>query len=644
MKHWIYTLALLIGAWTTLFAQEVYIDTVEVSTLNIPLKLSETGRSITVLDQKAIHSINAQSIDELLQFVTGVEVQSRGAFGVQGDIVMRGSTFTQVLILVNGMRINDPLTGHFNGYIPVAMADVERIEILRGAASAMYGPDAVGGVINIVSKTFSKKDFKDAFSGSVGLGDYGLRTADLGFFDTDHKLRIAGGLSYREADGQNIRPQSLIDDVELESYNSFFNIRTGNLSMGYNFNDKLSLMAFSSYDHRNFDARYFYTVSNFDKSVETVQNSFNMIKLDLVGDRTATDINVAYKRNTDEFVFSPDFPSTNFHTTEYLNMMANHMVQWQDNWTVKTGVQVDKRSIESNDRGNHEDWHYGVYGLLAFAKSNINAYMSLRADHDDNYGFKILPGFNLSYRTDKLILRTSMGRSIRAADYTERYVSNNLSNLTPGRNLGNPYLNSEQAWSGDFGIDYYLSRNWRISASLYTRVSDNLIDYILTDADQINVGDLQEGGSYLFASNIAEVNTYGLEFESQMNRSFRSGAEIDWTLSYSYNKNDIDEDINSVYLNNAAQHLLSNHLRLRSGRASIGVSTLFKERNNRNAPNIDLEFNEAVWLVNADFSYRVISDIKLVFSVMNAGDVRYQNILGAQMPGRWMMTTLEWNL
>ena len=100
----------------------------------------------------------------------GVEVQSRGGFGVQGDIVMRGSTFTQVLILVNGMRLNDPLTGHFNSYIPVSMADIERIEILRGAASAMYGPDAVGGVINIISKTFSRKTTDQNFYRQNGLG------------------------------------------------------------------------------------------------------------------------------------------------------------------------------------------------------------------------------------------------------------------------------------------------------------------------------------------------------------------------------------------------------------------------------------------------------------------------------------------
>ena len=146
-------------------------DTVQVTTSQIPLRISETGRNITVLTSKDITSMPATSLDEILQTVTGLEIQSRGGFGVQGDILLRGSTFTQVLVLVDGLRINDPLTGHFNSYIPITPAEIERIEVLRGAASAMYGADAVSGVVNIITKTFSARKGDDQVEGRLSFGD-----------------------------------------------------------------------------------------------------------------------------------------------------------------------------------------------------------------------------------------------------------------------------------------------------------------------------------------------------------------------------------------------------------------------------------------------------------------------------------------
>ena len=113
------------------------LDTLFVQQDRIPLKIAETGRNISVITGAELLQMTYTSLDDLLQYIPGIEVQSRNAFGAQGDIVMRGSTFNQVLILVDGMRLNDPLTAHFNNYIPVAPTEIARIEVLRGAAAAM---------------------------------------------------------------------------------------------------------------------------------------------------------------------------------------------------------------------------------------------------------------------------------------------------------------------------------------------------------------------------------------------------------------------------------------------------------------------------------------------------------------------------
>src|SRR6187431_1144557 len=134
------------------FAQPLQeLNPVTVTASRSAQKISETGRNITVIEGKLFQQLPVSSIDELLKYVPGIEVQSRGPMGAQSDIVMRGGTFQQVLVLLDGIKLNDPLTGHFSSYFPVAPYEIERIEVLRGPAAAMYGAEAVGGVVNIIT-------------------------------------------------------------------------------------------------------------------------------------------------------------------------------------------------------------------------------------------------------------------------------------------------------------------------------------------------------------------------------------------------------------------------------------------------------------------------------------------------------------
>ena len=133
----------------------IEVDDVVVQSTLIELKNAQTGRSIEIIQGAQIQSLPVTTVDELLRYVPGIETQSRGAFGAQTDFTLRGSNFNQVLVLIDGQKINDPLTAHINSNIPISPSEIERIEIIRGSASAEYGPDATGGVINIISKTFS---------------------------------------------------------------------------------------------------------------------------------------------------------------------------------------------------------------------------------------------------------------------------------------------------------------------------------------------------------------------------------------------------------------------------------------------------------------------------------------------------------
>ncbi|MBD0376840.1 MAG: Plug domain-containing protein, partial [Flavisolibacter sp.] len=119
--------------------QENELDPVTITSTLQPASLSQTGRNILIIKGDRITQLPVHSIDELLRYLPGLEVQARGPIGAQSDFVIRGGTFQQVLVILDGIRLNDPLTGHFNSYIPITPAEIDRIEVLKGASSALYG-------------------------------------------------------------------------------------------------------------------------------------------------------------------------------------------------------------------------------------------------------------------------------------------------------------------------------------------------------------------------------------------------------------------------------------------------------------------------------------------------------------------------
>jgi vitamin B12 transporter len=140
-----------------LFAQDstLQLENVIITATLTAQQQKESGRNIIAIKGEYFSKLPIHSVDELLRYLPGIEVQQRGPQGSQSDIVIRGGTFQQVLVIIDGVKLNDPLTGHFSMYVPVHPSEIEKIEILKGAASAIWGSEAVGGVVNIITKTFT---------------------------------------------------------------------------------------------------------------------------------------------------------------------------------------------------------------------------------------------------------------------------------------------------------------------------------------------------------------------------------------------------------------------------------------------------------------------------------------------------------
>ncbi len=134
----------------------------------LPLSISNIGKIVTIITNEDIEKYNANSIQELLNIISTIDIQERGKNGIQADISMRGSTFQQVLILIDGVRFNDLQTAHHNFDIPIPLNAIDYIEILHGSGSSIHGADAVGGIVNIVTK----KSKLNIIKGNFAYGQY----------------------------------------------------------------------------------------------------------------------------------------------------------------------------------------------------------------------------------------------------------------------------------------------------------------------------------------------------------------------------------------------------------------------------------------------------------------------------------------
>ena len=250
--------------------KNINLETVNLYSSFIDLNGRESGKNVTVIDASDIDNYSFNSIDELLKLIPSIELQSRGGFGTQSDLVLRGTTFNQSLVLLDGMRINDPLTGHFSMYIPINSNEIYQIEIIRGGGSSVYGPDAVGGIINIITKTFKENYNNDEVKIESKFGQYNLKSLNFHL-----SKKISNNLfSTISANSMRSDGQELYDDIF-----SFFDNRNISTSHRIKVGKKINLMLRSSYSKNYFNSQYYYTRSSFDLSNETIEKTWNQLKL-----------------------------------------------------------------------------------------------------------------------------------------------------------------------------------------------------------------------------------------------------------------------------------------------------------------------------------------------------------------------------
>ncbi|GAB2717612.1 TonB-dependent receptor [Hymenobacter frigidus] len=617
--------------------------TVYGSRLNQPA--GQTGRYVTVIPGRTLSQYPVASLDDLLRLLPAIEVQSRGNFGTQADITLRGSTFNQVLILLDGMRLNDPLTGHFAGYLPITPAEIEQIEVVRGPGAALYGPDAVGGFINIVTKTFAATHRPDGveLAGTFLAGEYNLKSTNAGFYGQDKGLRLAGGILNNSASGQLLSvPGGGRNDFKLNTYS---------LSGAYQISDKLSAAARASFDRREYNAQNYYTTLASDRARETTARDWyqGQLRYDW-NPRARTELQLVGTSSTDVYVFTPTSVASD-HLMHYLNVQGQHQLRLSDKVQLTLGGQADRRSVRSNDRGNHAVWHQGAFAVAGLAPyTGLNVTAALRLDHDQAYGTEVVPQLTASQQVgEKLTVRAAVGRAIRAANFTEQYNSAIRPGTVPNLfNVGNPGLSAERTISYEGGLDFEPLPAITLRATYFNRYGRNLIDYVNTPSSQVREAtgftNLNPAATYRFAQNLFAVTTQGLEFEASTRAKLAAGLRLEGSVGYTYTHLNVAGEVVSQYLSNVAKHLVSGNLSLVQRRFTVAVGGVYKQRTAQQTTVTPTNGQLAVALTpsyvvfNARLEAALLPE-RLWFTgqVQNLFNGQYSDLLGAQMPSRWLM-------
>lgn len=641
------------------------LDTISVTASRITTSISESGKNVSVLTSEDIRQMPVQSVDDLLRSLPGININARQGFGIQADVGVRGSTFSQVLFLLDNTPLNDPLTAHFNTNIPVSLSEIGQIELIRGPASTSFGADAVGGVVHIKTKSYMKKEIEgpDQLSSrataDISAGENNLQIIDATAGVSKNKWDFSTSFRTAQSDGQEFINPGFQEGISNdETYNSDFEMMNLSAALSVRFNENWTWYVRSGLENRDFNARYFYTGSIFDESVEQIESRWALSALTYQQGNHRTEINASYRDVEDTFNFNDAIAPINEHQTGLLYLNASHEYQLPENklnsissslnyMRFMIGGQILNKQIESTDRGDHETDSWGIYAIHTMNYDfGLSLTSSLRLQYDPVSELSLLPQISAAYEVGSVVFRSSTGQAVREGDFTERYISSEIPNLTPGRNIGNPDLVPETSTTFDLGMDWTPQNNLLFSPTFFYRSSSNLIDYIPTNSNDIdNADNLQPDETYFYATNISETDVYGLEFLSSFVSTFSNNATLKTSTGYTYIKTTNDEGTISRYIANHPSHQISLGLLLNAGSVSVQSQSEFNIRSEQANELINAEVPDQYFITNLRIGYSPFgSKFQVYAQILNLTDTQYQEILGAPMPERWMLGGVKYNL
>lgn len=572
-------------------------------------------RNITVISQADLRQMPVQSVAEALSYISGIDLRQRGPWGAQGDLTMLGSTFEQVLVLINGIPMRDPQTGHHQMNLPIDLSQIARIEVMKGSAARIYGANALAGAINIVTiDPGSQKVFVQAYGGSnLTTTDDWSKPYGMAGGRASVGLRSKGGNSGHQIDAAFFRT----DGYRYNSSNTQQRINyLGRVDVG---NGKLNLMG--GFNRNAFGANGYYAYPWDGDAFETVETTFGGIHYErLAGAWTLRPL--AYLRyNHDDYIFIRQDPAV-YRNNHFTTATGAEFHASRGNALGHFGVGYESRAelIRSNNLGRHERYFQSIYAEQRFEWSNSTLLtVGANVQYNSDYGFRVYPGIELSaplFSGMRFFAQTGLGT--RFPTYTDLFYSDRA-------NIGNSDLEPEEAVNGEAGLKW-AEGGMRAQVSGFIRQTDGFIDFV------------RENDTLQWQPrNFQRVTIHGIEAQGSYTFEKREGffQPLLIRTQYTYLNGEVrrGELLNKYSLDNLT-HQLSSSLIFRTSRfLEHTMAVRYLER-----------FNGMRYAV-CDYRLRVrAGNWSLTADATNLLDREFVESGFIPMPGRWFRMGVEWRL
>ena len=523
------------------------LDSVSVSGSRIPLSLNTSARIVTIMDSYSIANTPADNVNDLLKYSIGTDVRQRGVMGMQTDISIRGGNSDQIAVLLNGINISDPQTGHNAADFPVSAVDIDRIEILEGPAARVYGTSSLVGAVNVITRA-ERSNYARA---QVEGGSFGYVSAGAAMGLSSGRLQNHLSLGYSRSDGYTHNaaggPNSDFSSAKL-FWHGAIALKDADIN------------AQAGMSVRDFGANTFYS-SRFDDQFEHTFKTFAAVKADIRG-KVNIHPSIYWNRAEDRFELfrgRADKYPFNYHRTNVAGAALNADISTALGRTT-AGAEYRWEGIVSTNLGEPLPGGGTSPYVCGLGRSNISLYLehnvilqrftasaglSAVRNTGNDEGFRLYPGMDMSLRLGSAWkLYGSFNTSFRMPTFTELYYS-------VGGHKADKNLKAEKLMAFEGGIKFAPS-GFSAVLSVYYHKGYDMIDWIRDnslgeDAPWMSV-------NHTVLNSLGEEITMKLDFPTLLGRPGFPVRSLDLGYSHISQDKSLESHLQSLYAMEYLRH------------------------------------------------------------------------------------------